>query len=482
MEKFIEQLIEVRLNPRKMRNSYLESFGLLQKINELVSNDFNNREKMDIIILGTYNKCYCGELSKPKSSWCSITCKNKDPVSRELVSIANTNNSAERLEKARNTRIERYGVSSVQDIPASKIKTKLTKQKYYNDVMEETFNKHSLDKKLLSDIEYLTKICEKSSLFEVWNTYFNGISVTTLIRHFERLSFDPGFRRGGSSNGEQELFNWLSSVSESEVLNNHRKTLGKELDIYIPEKGLAIEYHGLYWHSSKKLEDKNIDSKNYHLLKLKLANTHNINLLQFYEDEWLYKKNIVKSIILAKLNIFDKIYFARKTTIKLIDKKTSDLFLDVNHIQGKCVGKTFGLFDGEALISVMTVGKSRFNSSYELIRFATKLNCRVIGGFSKLLKYSKTQLGIDEITTYADLRYSTGETYKIFGKFIKQSEPGYFWVDLANNIRINRFNTQKHKLEKFLGDNFNPDYTEKQNMENAGYHKIYDCGNISFLI
>ena len=33
---------------------------------------------------------------------------------------------------------------------------------------------------------------------------------------------------------------------------------------------------------------------------------------------------------------------------------------------------------------------------------------------------------------------------------------------------------------KLLGDKFNPDLSEKANMENNGYSRLFDCGNIIF--
>ena len=39
-----------------------------------------------------------------------------------------------------------------------------------------------------------------------------------------------------------------------------------ELDIVIPEKHIAFEFNGIYWHSNKRKDDKD-----YHLNKIKLC-------------------------------------------------------------------------------------------------------------------------------------------------------------------------------------------------------------------
>ena len=41
---------------------------------------------------------------------------------------------------------------------------------------------------------------------------------------------------------------------------------------------------------------------------------------------------------------------------------------------------------------------------------------------------------------------------------------------------------QKHKLSKLLGNQFREEWTETENMVNAGYSKLYDCGNYKFRL
>ena len=54
--------------------------------------------------------------------------------------------------------------------------------------------------------------------------------------------------------------------------------------------------------------------------------------IHIYEDDWFYKKTIIKSRILNLLNKSEKIY-ARKCEIKEIDSKLCKKFLNDNHIQ-----------------------------------------------------------------------------------------------------------------------------------------------------
>ena len=113
----------------------------------------------------------------------------------------------------------------------------------------------------------------------------------------------------------------------------------REIDIYIPQKRFGIEYHGLYWHSEI------YKPKNYHLLKTNECNKNGISLIHIFEDEWLYKKEIVVSILLNKIKQINTNIYGRKCEIREISSKISKDFLNKNHIQGNVNSKVkIGLY------------------------------------------------------------------------------------------------------------------------------------------
>jgi hypothetical protein len=282
-----------------------------------------------------------------------------------------------------------------------------------------------------------------------------------------------------------------SSICEIDLLNFIKDELmfeankhfinNKEIDIYIPLHKLGIEYDGLFWHSNKFIE------KNYHLNKTNECEKQGIQLLHIFEDEWHYKKEIIKSIIRSKLNIIQNKIYGRKCIIKEIDAKISKEFLENNHIQG-FVGSNvkIGLFYNNDLVSVMTFGKKRITmgskqsieGEYEMLRFCNKLNTSVIGGASKLLSYFVKTYSPKSILTFADRRYSQGNLYKQLGfKFIGNTEPNYFYFKSTEMIRYYRFKFRKDVLIK---EGFDSNKTESQIMAERGYLKIYDCGHMKF--
>ena len=253
-----------------------------------------------------------------------------------------------------------------------------------------------------------------------------------------------------------------------------------ELDILIDNK-LAIEINGNYWHS----EISGGKDKKYHLNKTIACEEKGIQLLHFFEDELVFKFEIVKSIILSKLGKNSKIY-GRKCLIKEIEPSEEKNFLINNHIAGFTVSsKRIGLIYNNELVAVMSFGYRKITGdySYELLRFASLRGYNVIGGFSKLLNFALKQYEIKNLKTYADRRFSSPDNV-IYSKMFKLnniSEPNYFYVHKSDYLtRKHRFNFTKAKVVKMF--NADPIKTEIQIMRENGYDRIFDCGNIVFQL
>jgi len=98
-----------------------------------------------------------------------------------------------------------------------------------------------------------------------------------------------------SSKAEQEILEYLSKISSHEIKCNDRDIIApKEIDIYIPDKNIAIEFNGLYWHSEKSGK-----TKNYHQDKWKQCQDKNIQLITIWEYNWTTdsQKNKIKASI-----------------------------------------------------------------------------------------------------------------------------------------------------------------------------------------
>lgn len=269
---------------------------------------------------------------------------------------------------------------------------------------------------------------------------------------------------------ERELTNWLLSINQNLIENDKTILKPKHLDILLPDNNLAIEFNGLYWHSEE------FRDKTYHLNKSLKCLEQNIQLIHIWEDEWIYKKEIVKSIILNKLNIIPNKIYGRKCVIREVnDTKIVRKFLDDNHIQGYSQSTIkLGLYYEKELVSLMTFGYRHTNTKkeFELIRFCNKINYCIIGAANKLFKYFIINYNYDNIISYSDFRLFDGKLYETLGfKKIHLTKPDYFWT--KGSERKHRFNFNKQKLIK---DGYDPNKTEIEIMWERGWKRIWGCG------
>ena len=279
-----------------------------------------------------------------------------------------------------------------------------------------------------------------------------------------------------TSHYELQIHKFLESIGVTFNINDKSIITPYELDIYIPEHNLAIEFNGLYWHSELYKDKK------YHINKTNLCLSKGINLFHVWEDDWKYKQDIVKSMIGYKLGK-SKVIYARKCDVRNVTQKERKVFLEKNHLQGNCNSSVnIGLYYNNELVSLMTFGKLRINlgnkksidGHFELLRFSNKLNHTIVGGASKLLNFFKNNFKFTKIITYSKNDHSTGHLYETIGfNYIKDTPCGYSYVG-DSKIKENRYRYNKHTLVK---DGYDSNLTEREIMTDRGFYRVYDSGN-----
>ena len=175
--------------------------------------------------------------------------------------------------------------------------------------------------------------------------------------------------------------------------------------------------------------------------------------------------------------------YARKCELKMVQPHEARIFLENNHLQGKC-GATYhyGLYYNNELVSLMTFGKTRHfvgksSENFELLRFCNKLNTDVVGGASKLLKHFINDIKPKAIISYADKRWSIGNLYEKLGfEKYNESKPNYYYI--INGNRIYRYNLRKSVLIKRY--NCPSNMTEKEFCKQQKWYRIYDCGCLCY--
>jgi hypothetical protein len=296
--------------------------------------------------------------------------------------------------------------------------------------------------------------------------------------------------------------------NNKKIIENNNKKLELDIFIEIPnQQSIAIEYNGVMYHSFGKSKISKFDNfitepenKKNHLLKTNLCENKNIKLFHIFENEWLdpVKKEIWKSMIKNSLLLTENKIYARKCNIKeLKNRKLVKEFLEKNHIQGNNEYKlAIGLFFQDELVSVATFGEPRYNKfyQYELLRFCSKLNYNIVGSGTRLLNYFKNKFmkSGDKLISYGNRRWTnaTNNFYIKNGfKLVNFSDINYYYFHEKNIFKLyHRSTFQKHKLEnyfknkKYFIENFDISLTEKENMYNNGYRRIFDSGQLVYQL
>ncbi len=144
-----------------------------------------------------------------------------------------------------------------------------------------------------SDVKVRTR-CPACGKYE-YHTAYHVINYDAFTVYQRMCSYCS--KSFSSSKYEQEIADYISTFYFGELIRNDRIILnGKELDLYYPEKKIAIEFNGDYWH------DENHKSKDYHYNKFKACLDHNILLISIFELEWNSKKEEIKDYIQYTFN------------------------------------------------------------------------------------------------------------------------------------------------------------------------------------
>ena len=523
----------IRLRESYFENNYPELKEEVYLYTDKISNiTFKERLWYWVNNINKEILCKCGNKTTFNKNWldgyrkyCSPKCAQSDNLTKE---------------KRKNTVIEKYGVDNIAKLDDIKMRQESTnlerygkkssfqndevKKKWKDNVMEKfgvehifqlksikdkskktSLNKYGTEhfvqsdfyKKKLSDIGFsdklrmihLNKHIHKYNNFGLEFIELNNriLTLNGNCGHEFKIHYDSLMRRivngydicticnpvnSGQSQEEKKIINWLKSLNV-EILEKDR-SLGFELDVFIPSKNIAIEFNGLYWHSELY---KNND---YHLNKSNICNENNIRLIHVWEDDWLYKTNIMKSMILNSIGLIENKIYARNCKLIKIESNRKDTFLDNNHIQGKCTSSiNLGLeYNGE-IVSLMTFGRRSINNKneFELIRFCNKINTIVIGSASKLFKYFISNYDYEQIISFADTSHFNGNLYKNLGfDYIHKTKPNYWWV--VDGLRHHRFTYNKKRLVKEGADESK---TGVEIMYDRGYYRIFGCGQDKYI-
>ena len=466
------------LSKKELKDYFKVSSGTIGNILAIyeIKKDSNNRvEKIKQTKLQKYGDETYNNRNKMKQ-----TSVQKYGVS----SFSKTN---EYKEKTKRTNIQKYGCEWVlqnNDIRNKGLETKLQKYGDKNYVNIEKRRQTNIQK---YDLEYANQTSINYEKYKIFNNkeelkqYIEKYNIKSALQLANILQVSPSVTAKyikcynllylmdySQSIAEKEIREYVNQYYETE--NNTKKYLnGKEIDIYIPQLKIGIEFNGNYYHNEY------IRTLHYHQQKSLIAEEKGIFIYHIFEYEWNTKKERIINQLNNLLKVNSQHIGARCCKIKEVSNKEKSLFLETNHLQGNDSSSIkLGLYYNDELVSIMTFCKPRFNKNYEweLSRFCCKANCNVIGGASKLFKYFIDTYKPKSVISYSNIAHTRGNLYNMLGFTLHEiTPPNYVWCN-GHEI-LSRYQCQKHKLleQGYKGD------SEADIMHNRGYYRIYDCGN-----
>lgn len=331
----------------------------------------------------------------------------------------------------------------------------------------------------LTHTEFLLKYKDTNLISDDYREYLSSKMREVNISMVEKDENGHMF----TSKDELMIHDYIENDLGIKVKKDRSVLEGREIDIYIPDKKIGIEYNGLLWHS----ENFGHKDKFFHLKKTEDANKKGVGLIQIFEDELALHKDIVFAKISHLLGCDrnkEKIA-GRKCLVKEIDKSQAYTFLTKYHIQGDGNATVnLGAFYNDKLIAVMTFLQES-EGMWNLTRFASDYNYVCQGVAGRLFKYFINTYNPIEVKTFADRRWTINSKDNLYTKLgfklesILAPEYRYYNCKIDKYERVHKFAFRKEKLSKKYG--LPMDMTETEMAKTLGYDRIWDCGLYKYV-
>lgn len=311
--------------------------------------------------------------------------------------------------------------------------------------------------------EYIDKYGDNNLICNETYYKFNGLA------HNMNISLSNNMKERFTSKAEAEIVDYIRSLG-IECDKNRKILNGKELDIFIPSKNIAIEYNGNKWHTEKFGKK----DKHYHISKLEECNKKGIDLIQIYDDEYINNKELclIRINNLLGINVNNTEIPFDECIIKKIDIDCGHNFIVNNSIDGKEneVGALYyGYFHNKKIFGVIGFKKvDNFSNEWELIGFGTDKKSNYAHTFKNLFNHFIENNIVSTIITFVDRRWNTvihNDIYKKLGFDVSETiPPQYYYYNSHGNLRITPY-TQN-------------DFVKYEEMK---YDRIWDCGLIKYV-
>lgn len=328
------------------------------------------------------------------------------------------------------------------------------------------------------------------------HVYLAGVNNQIIISSQERNRGCP-ICFNNRSKPEMEIEEYVQSLGiKTEHKHFVSTEIGKfEVDIYIPDKSIGIEYNGSYYHNTlSSVVDKYVRGKDklYHQRKYTACNRLGVKLISIFDVDWNERQDKVRQYLKDTLQPTQQKIYARKCDIKQIDYQLVNIMYEKYHLLGKTTIQSisYGLFYDNELVSCMSFQKGRYKENKEpvwcLTRFVTKSGFVVIGGASKLLSKFEKEYSPSILISYSDNDYFQGGVYSKLGFDCLglTKSPRYYWY--YKNKELKREQCQLKRLAKKYPELYQESLSLSGNKEDyimlkLGAMKVYRSGHTKWI-
>lgn len=222
-------------------------------------------------------------------------CAKRAATNLHLYGTDNPFGNSQVKDKIKNTMNERYGVDYAGQSMELQHRVQQAVLSKYGVLNYGELALSEEKRTLLNSKELFSKYIEDNDLHTISSIAKSiGCSTSTVIRRVEHYGLGDKIDIT-MSYGERELNDFFDSLGIK-----HYKTRDViapyEIDIYLPDYNVGIEFNGDYWHSTNKLPIE------YHKDKYNLAKDKGIFIFYIYEYEWLTNSDSVLENIRMILN------------------------------------------------------------------------------------------------------------------------------------------------------------------------------------
>lgn len=270
---------------------------------------------------------------------------------------------------------------------------------------------------------------------------------------------------------------YVKSVGfEQEVVAYIRETLGvecrksksimgngQEVDVLITDRNIAFEMDGIYFHSELLGKDNM-----YHLNKTELCEKAGVTLYHIFEDEWYDKKDIVKAFILDKVGSKNLLGIPMLILSRpVITKEKQEEFVKENSLlESYEWDYNINLMQGESISCSLSI-----NNDGEVIDCIKNKSFYGNEGIHTLLKYMKDNS--DSPVRVRANRRLCGDMFKQY-RLIGHTSPKEWY--------FKRSRVKRYTLEQLKKDVLKNESANMSEINDAGYYRIWDCGESIYEI